>query len=315
MKSKWKGVSVLLALFAVQNLALYVSGVETESMWYPAVLYLMLFFLYGIYDFARFSEKLCNLDKVTEHIDVSTENLPEPENSIEEKYQTLLKKLLDDKRQESIALHKTQDETMEYITLWTHQIKTPLTALKLMADETDKPQKSEMESRLFEIEQYCDMMLQYLRLESESTDYVLQSYSVRLMVNQSVKYFARIFISKGISVHVDISEEEEIITDEKWMVFVLKQLISNALKYTEQGSVSIYMDENHNLVIEDTGIGIVKEDLPRIFERGYTGFNGRKDKKATGLGLFLVARIIKALNHHIEIDSEPLKGTKVIITF
>ena len=134
------------------------------------------------------------------------------------------------------------------------------------------------------------------------------------MVNQAVKYFARMFISKGIAVKIEIPEGRKIVTDEKWMVFVLKQLISNALKYTKQGNIHIYMQESI-LVIEDTGIGIADDDLPRIFERGYTGYNGRKDKKATGLGLFLTDRILKQLNHKITITSEVGVGTKVVLCF
>ena len=97
------------------------------------------------------------------------------------------------------------------------------------------------------------------------------------------------------------------------MVFVLKQLISNALKYTKKGNIMISMDERKVLKIEDTGIGITAEDLPRIFERGYTGYNGRKDKKATGLGLFLVKQILQQLNHSIEITSKVNTGTIVLV--
>ena len=135
------------------------------------------------------------------------------------------------------------------------------------------------------------------------------------MVNQAVKYFARTFISKGISVNIDIPDNARVITDEKWFVFVLKQLISNALKYTKQGSVSIKFFDDNVLIIEDTGIGIVPEDLPRIFERGYTGYNGRKDKKATGLGLYLTKQILTSLNHQIEVRSVQGKGTKVTLKF
>ena len=158
------------------------------------------------------------------------------------------------------------------------------------------------------------MMLQYLRLEGGGNDYVLADYSVKDMVNQAVKYFARIFISKGISVKIQVDESRKVVTDEKWMVFVLKQLISNALKYTSKGEICISFD-NDELLIKDSGIGIAEEDLPRIFDRGYTGYNGRKDKKATGLGLYLTKQILDRLNHKIEIDSQIGVGTRVFIKF
>lgn len=247
------------------------------------------------------------------HIDVTLDNLPEPENLLEKDYQELLTELLFHKNQKINSIKASRKDTLEYVTLWTHQIKTPLTALQLLAAEIEEPEKAEVRMHLFEIEQYSDMMLQYIRLEGNGTDYVLKPYQVRTMVNQAVKYFSRIFISKRITVKVEIPEDIKVVTDEKWMVFVLKQLISNALKYTRQGKVIISMDDRKVLKIEDTGIGITKEDLPRIFERGYTGYNGRKDKKATGLGLFLVKQILQQLNHGIEITSKVNKGTIVLV--
>jgi signal transduction histidine kinase len=144
-------------------------------------------------------------------------------------------------------------------------------------------------------------------------DYVLKAYSVREMVNQSVRYFARLFISRGISLRVEIPKECRIVTDEKWMVFVLKQLMSNALKYTPEGSITIDMPDTCHIRIADTGIGIAPEDLPRIFDRGYTGYNGRRDKKATGLGLFLVKNILTQLGAEIEVRSKVEQGTEVWI--
>lgn len=247
------------------------------------------------------------------HIDVTLDNMPKPESLIEGDYQELLTELLFRKNQKINSIKSSKKDILEYITLWTHQIKTPLTALQLLAAEIEEPEKAEVLMYLFEIEQYSDMMLQYIRLEGDSTDYVLKAYQVRSMVNQAVKYFSRIFISNRITVKVEIPEDMKVVTDEKWMVFVLKQLISNALKYTKKGNVTIFMNEKKVLKIEDTGIGITAEDLPRIFERGYTGYNGRKDKKATGLGLFLVKQILQQLNHGIEIISEVNAGTTVMV--
>lgn len=251
---------------------------------------------------------------VENSIDVTLDNLPKTSNQIEEMYTELLKLLTNEKNEEINNILNSKKETMEYVTLWSHQIKTPITALQLLANDTDEEIRIEILNRLFEIEQYQDMMLQYLRLEGGGSDYVLADYSVKDMVNQAVKYFARIFISKGISVKIQVDESRKVVTDEKWMVFVLKQLISNALKYTSKGEICISFD-NDELLIKDSGIGIAKEDLPRIFDRGYTGYNGRKDKKATGLGLYLTKQILDRLNHKIEIDSQIGVGTRVFIKF
>lgn len=290
-------------------------GVSASYVWYPTLICTVMFLLYAGFDLWRYRQKHRTLVQLRNHIDVTLENLPKPECLTEQDYQVLLKELSVRKNRNLNEMVLSRKETIEYVTLWTHQIKTPLTALQLATTELEESVRPEFQMRLFEIEQYGDMMLQYLRMESDTTDYVFKAYPVRAMVNQAVKYFARIFISKGIAVKIDISDEMLVVTDEKWMVFVLKQLISNALKYTKQGEICISMPTDNTILIEDTGIGIATEDLPRIFERGYTGFNGRMDKKATGLGLFLVKRILCELNHEIRITSRMNEGTKVFVSF
>lgn len=289
-------------------------GIEFKYVWYPTVLGCMALVICLVVDFVCYYKKCRSLTMVENSIDVTLDNLPKTSNQIEKMYTELLKLLTNEKNEEINNILNSKKETMEYVTLWSHQIKTPITALQLLADDTDEEIRIEILNRLFEIEQYQDMMLQYLRLEGGGSDYVLADYSVKDMVNQAVKYFARIFISKGISVKIQVDESRKVVTDEKWMVFVLKQLISNALKYTSKGEICISFD-NDELLIKDSGIGIAKEDLPRIFDRGYTGYNGRKDKKATGLGLYLTKQILDRLNHKIEIDSQIGVGTRVFIKF
>lgn len=301
-------IAVFIIVFAL-------SGISFQYVWYPLALGIIIFFIIFIFDFIKYVNKCKVLNRAINHIDITLENLPDAENEIEKNYRRLLEELLKKKNSEVNNILSSKKETMEYVTLWSHQIKTPLTALQLLASDMEEGNRIEMLNRLFEIEQYQDMMLQYLRLEGEGNDYILSGYNVKDMVNQAVKYFARTFISKSISVNIDIPDGARVITDEKWFVFVLKQLISNALKYTKQGSVNIKFDRENTLIIEDTGIGIIPEDLPRIFERGYTGYNGRKDKKATGLGLYLTKQILASLNHKIEISSIQGKGTKVTLRF
>lgn len=168
--------------------------------------------------------------------------------------------------------------------------------------------------QLLKIEQYVEMVLGYLRIESSSSDFVLQKYLLSDLVKQAIRKYASQFIRKNIK--LELREMDcLILTDEKWFVFVIEQLLSNALKYTNQGTISIYLDplQPKILIIEDTGIGIAKEDLPRIFEKGFTGYNGRMDKKATGIGLYLCQKILTKLSHQISITSDIKMGTKVMI--
>jgi hypothetical protein len=313
LQSRKKAIGLFLILETLVSIILLLSGVTLRVLAYPMGLSAALFVVYGVYDYVCFRRKLNQLRHVREHVDVTLDNLPEPGCGLEQEYQKLLDILFERKQQELLKQQESKNELTEYVTIWTHQVKTPLTAVQMIAGEMEEPQKGELTARIFEIEQYCDMMLQYLRLENDTTDYVLKAYSVREMVNQSVRYFARIFISKGISLQVEIPEECRIVTDEKWMVFVLKQLISNALKYTPKGSITIDMPDARHIRIADTGIGIAPEDLPRIFDRGYTGYNGRRDKKATGLGLFLVKNILTKLGAEITVRSEVEQGTEVLI--
>lgn len=311
IKDKWKKYVAILVWQGIVFLALYLEKVDVQKLLYPMWLSGFAILVCLAFDYISSYSKHKKLTLAKENIDVTAENLPEAVHMLEEDYQELIRILLENNRILQNAQKNYREDMQEFITLWTHQVKTPLTALELMAQELEGCDQTVVRSRLFEIEQYCDMILQYLRIEGKGSDYVLEEYQIKSIVNQSVKYFSRTFISKGIGVKVEIPEEAAIVTDEKWLVFALKQIISNALKYTNEGCITIDMPDANSIRVTDTGIGISKEDLPRIFERGYTGYNGRKDKKATGIGLFLVKSIIEKLNGSVIIESELGKGTSV----
>ena len=157
------------------------------------------------------------------------------------------------------------------------------------------------------------MVMQYLRLDSDYSDYVLTRHALDDIVRQAVRKYARLFILKKIT--LDFCETGlTVLTDEKWLLFVIEQILSNSLKYTHSGAISIYA-EGGTLVIADTGIGIRPEDLPRVFDKGFTGYNGRADKKSSGIGLYLCRRITDKLGHTLKIASEVGRGTRVYIGF
>lgn len=268
-----------------------------------------------IYDFWRYIEKDRKLRDVIHNTTVALDKLPPPGHLIEQDYRDLL----DELHQEYTALASQADssrsEMTDYYTMWAHQIKTPISAMRLLLQSGDAS-GAELEQELFKIEQYVEMVLQYLRLESMSADLTLREYPLEDLVRQAVKKYSVMFIHRKISLRLD-DFHCTVLTDEKWMVFVLEQLLSNALKYTPKGEIHIYLDPDCDkaLFIEDTGIGIQPEDVPRIFERGFTGYNGRMDKKSTGIGLYLCKRILGRLSHNIRIDSEVGVGTRVRIYF
>lgn len=231
-----------------------------------------------------------------------------------EQYEKELKETRERKSEESRHWEELQ-EKQDFFALWAHQIKTPIAALNLLLQEEEQDIAA-CRQELFKIESYVEMALNYLRFEEMSNDLVLERNSLEQLVRQVVKKYAAIFIYNHISVqleHLDYT----VLTDEKWFCFVLEQILSNALKYTKQGSVNISAEETENglkVLVCDTGIGIKSEDLPRIFEKGFTGYNGRMDKKASGLGLYLCKGVCGKLGHEISVSSKEGEGTTVILT-
>jgi len=245
-------------------------------------------------------------------ITVNIEELPKASDLVEQDYQTLLTLLFEDKTKITSKADVSKTEMIDYYTLWAHQIKTPISAMRLLLQTEGSTQNNELSTQLFKIEQYVEMVLGYLRIESISSDLVLSQYDLSNVVKQAIRKYATIFIGKKIT--LDFKEMDcLVLTDEKWLVFVIEQILSNALKYTKSGTISIYMEAEKTLVIKDSGIGIASEDLPRVFEKGFTGFNGRMDKKSTGIGLYLCKKILNKLSHKMTITSQVDLGTVVRI--
>ena len=219
------------------------------------------------------------------------------------------------RREEARAgeISRKLSDSMDYYTTWVHQIKTPIASMRLLLEKEDSPVSRQLSEELFRVEQYVQMVMTYQRLDSDSTDYVFRQTDVDAVVRGAIRKFAPQFISKGIRLDY-VPRQTLVVTDEKWLSFVIEQLLSNAIKYTPAGCITIRFQDNNDLTITDTGIGIAPEDLPRIFERGYTGYNGRTDKRASGLGLYLCRRICDALGHGISIRSTPGVGTTVTIS-
>lgn len=253
-------------------------GCELSFVWCAVCLFI---------DFYKYYKRHKLLHINREQFLDDAEQLPKHMDIIEYDYQELAKELYQAK-QELISKNRiAKKELLDYYGMWVHQIKTPIAAL--------------------------DILLQnYLRVEDISSDLVFKKHELDDMVRQVIRKYAKIFISKKIKMDF-IPTKACIVTDEKWFIFVLEQIISNALKYTKKGQISIYMKEKA-LVIEDTGIGIPAEDLPRIFEKGFTGYNGRENKKSTGIGLYLCKNIMDKLQWIITVDSKVGSGTKIYLT-
>ena len=236
--------------------------------------------------------------------------------------QTPLEKLLQERVEELEYEQKNQllveqekyNDLLAYYTLWVHQVKTPIAASSLLiGDLKDKEAKSQLEQELFKIESYVHLVLQYLRLESFHDDLVLKQENLADLVREVVKKYALFFIQQGLSLNLH-DLDHTIVTDKKWFLVILEQVLSNSLKYTKEGSIEIYFHEG-SLYIKDTGLGIQNADLLRVFERGFSGYNGRLTQQSSGLGLYLSKKIADQLGHKIAINSQVGQGTTVSIAF
>ena len=293
-------------------LIFWLYGLPGEAIAYLLCLCCIGTSFWAVLSFVRFWRKHKILRKMEEAIFVTAEDLPETTTLIEEDYQHLIQRLVRENRQRQAAADSMLEDLTSYYTLWVHQIKTPIAAMDLLL-QAGPDRATEMEIELQKIAQYVDMVLQYLRLDSTDKDLVLQRCQLDAVVRQTVRKYAKLFILKKIQL-VFQETKWEVLSVEKWLCFLLEQLLSNALKYTpEGGKISIFLEGETNLVIADTGIGIAPEDLPRVFEKGFTGNNGRMDKKATGIGLYLCRRVTNLLGHTISIASEPGVGTQVLL--
>ncbi|MBR4157510.1 MAG: sensor histidine kinase [Oscillospiraceae bacterium] len=316
MKTFWKrwlyrglpACGLYLACCAVFAVTFRIYGLPLGAVLYPALVCAVLWLVWALLRAARAAKKHKALSALTAAL--TEELLPEAETVDDEDYRQIISLLLEARRsQESDTVRRFADMT-DYYTLWAHQIKTPIASMRLTLQNEDSPLSRRLTAELGRIERYVEMVMAYLRLDADSTDYVLRECELDPIVRGAVRKFSGEFIERRLELDFQPTGHR-VLTDEKWLSFVLEQLLSNALKYTPEGKISIYLDQPATLCVSDTGIGIAPEDLPRVFEQGFTGYNGREDKRASGLGLYLCRRVCNNLGHGIGAESEPGKGTTV----
>lgn len=306
-------VVVVYFLFALIFTALFAMWkLPVAPVLYGTALGMFVAVIIWFRDYMDFCRKHRELSSLVEEIKITDSHFPRADGLIEHDYQAVLRSIYEDRQQITNQMNYQYRDMMEYYTTWVHQIKTPIAAMRLQLQGEDSERSRELLEELQRIEQYVEMVLTYLRLDSGSTDYVLKNYDLDDIVRQAVRKYASQFIRKRIRL-IYGSLSCQVLTDEKWLLFVIEQVLSNALKYTRSGEIEITVEAPKTLCIRDTGIGIAAEDLPRIFEKGFTGYNGRSDKKASGIGLYLCRRICGRLNHKMTVTSEVDVGTEVRI--
>lgn len=308
-----RGMIALFLLFFMIELAVFqLYHLPALAVLYPTALCCMIGVGVLLRDYRRVNHMHKRLLSIQSMTDVIAAELPETIGILDAEYKRILQMLCDEQHTLTEKMDHRYQNMVEYYTVWAHQIKTPIASMHLTLQNTDQPYTRRLSAELTRIEQYVEMVLVFLRLDSDSTDYVIQPCDLDSILRPVIRKFAGDFIAKKLCLDYD-PVNLSVTTDEKWISFVLEQILSNALKYTPSGGIRIDMERPKTLCIRDTGIGIAPEDLPRIFEKGYTGYNGRSDKRASGIGLYLCKRICRNLGHTISVESIPDIGTTVRI--
>ena len=306
------GVAGLVLLAFAVVLPLY--SLPAEPVGYAVALCLSALLIWEAVRYARYAENWQALKRAQVSAEETLSPLPAPHSQLEEEYQGLAVQLNAGRTRDRTQADQALTERMDVFTLWAHQIKTPIAAMRLLLQDEQQVDRAELERQLFFTEQYVELAMHFLRLEDGTGDLLLKKQPLDDIVRQAVRKYKRVFIMKKLRLCYRPTGAM-VLTDEKWLCFVVEQLLSNAVKYTPEGSVTICWENGRTLVIEDTGIGIRAEDLPRIGEKGFTGFNGHADKRSTGLGLYLCRAALKRLGHRLRIESEEGRGTRAMIDF
>ena len=334
IKQNYIWILMIVTMSCIHLLYMYLIGARKQDVVYAAVLDAILLLITVLVGFFRYSSKVKALSNALKSPVEEQAQLPEATDDVEILYHGLLENQSIARSESESSAAIRQSQMRDYYSMWVHQIKTPISAMKLLleAEREDLGQlicddeqsqyllsdnMDSFEDELFRIEEYVGMALQYQRVSSTENDFVLEKVSVDGVIRDTIKKYAKIMIRRHIGINYS-GTGQEVYTDGKWLAFMLEQILSNAIKYTPHGVVTIETAEEKDrffITIKDTGIGIKAEDLPRVFEKGYTGYNGHADKKATGIGLYLCRQMADKLGHTIRMESEIGKGTKVWIGF
>lgn len=360
IKHNYIWILMIITMSCIHLLYMYLIGARKQDVVYAAVLDAILLLITVFVGYLRYSIKVKVLSNALKRPVEEQAQLPEATDDVEILYHRLLENQSIARSESESSAAVMQSRMRDYYSMWVHQIKTPISAMKLLLEaereelgqlmcdeEQSQCQTADMsggnisatglndaakqqaafkelsdnldsfEDELFRIEEYVGMALQYQRVSSTENDFVLEKVSVDGVIRDTIKKYAKIMIRRHIGINYS-GTKKQVYTDEKWLAFILEQVLSNAIKYTPKGFVTIETAEEKDrffITIKDTGIGIKAEDLPRVFEKGYTGYNGHADKKATGIGLYLCRQMADKLGHTIRMESELGKGTKVWIGF
>ena len=317
IRSHGRGAVVLALFTAVFAGVFALYDLPVEAVLYAAGLCALIGAVMLGAGYRRFWREHTCRQEALNNLLVLTDALPEAGTPAEADFRAMAEKM---KRAYAELLTRTDSarwESLDYYSAWVHQIKTPIAVMQMTLQGDVTAEHQALLAELFRIQQYVDMVLSYQRLESESSDLVIRAYDLDAIVREIVGKYLPVCMQKGLRLSYDRSEAGEgpvqVLTDEKWLMFIIGQILDNAVKYTAEGAITLSVTKDKMLRVADTGLGIAPGDLPRIFEKGFTGYNGRTDKTATGLGLYLCRTAAGKLNHRLWCESTPGQGSVFFI--
>ena len=313
LKMKKTSIIGILGVYAILFVFAYLYRIPIEVILYPFILTIVFVLIVLLFDYIKYKEKVNKIIQICNDVSSCYSVKINDKNIFDEYYLDIINELLKENRKQVSQIQKKVSDINDYFSIWVHQIKTPIASMKLKIDN-EQMDLLQLASDLNRIDHYVDLVLSFLKFDEEKIDLYFRKTDVDRIMRESLKKFSNDFIIKKIRLDYKLSKRE-VLTDEKWLSFVFDQLLSNALKYTDKGTITIYYDGDSCLCIKDSGLGIALADMERLFEKGFTGYNGRQYKKASGIGLYMCKRMCDKLNIAISIESVVNEYTLVKLKF
>lgn len=312
-KTYWRSFALALGLLGVLGLLHRLGGGTFREVSYALLLMGVILALAALVSFLGYARRRLLVWQALEHLPPEPQSLPQAHTPLEEGFRALALAYGEQFRKQTDQARRLENERTDYYTLWVHQVKTPIAALNLMAQSETPVDRELLRQEIYKIEQYADAALSFQRLESMSSDLVLTQVDLYPLCCQVVKRLRPLFSYRRIRLAMEPFACQAL-SDAKWLGLVLEQVLTNALKYQgEGGLVTVSLASPQVLTIADRGIGIRAEDVPRVFERGFTGYTGRSGEKSTGIGLYLCRQACLGLGHRISLTSRQGEGTTVTL--
>ena len=321
LSDRLKRIALQVICAGLATLFLFATGTQPGVLVILLIVFLLVFLTVNMFDFFQQRARLLELKSILDGLDrkyLFTECVPQPKGLFERRLFDLTRLAGRDMTGAVSDAQASQREYREYVERWVHEIKAPLTAARLICRELDGDTRRKLTAELSQIEAHVERALFYARAENPEQDCLFRQIELEKIAAQAIENHRSLLIQNGIRVEME-NMNCAVYTDEKWAVFILGQLLQNAARYRgPEPAVTLSakpLGRQTQLIVHDNGIGIPAHELPRVFERGFTGSNGRIRGGSTGIGLYLCRKLAVFLELELRMDSQEGAGTTVTLTF